>query len=183
VAIRDLGLYAESRLYKWLRRITVDRLTIKRLDAADVDADAAWQERHDAQVALHSYLHDIPSKCLVYFILPNPRLLQRTSRFSMDPREVASQKCCPVYSRTESGTYHCYISLAYSALVTLVRTSPVLIIDCAELLRANSDTRLIEALSRQTGYWPVFTFLNSMNNLIDLASVGLIGQKGMLSEK
>jgi hypothetical protein len=62
--------------------------------------------------------------------------------------------------------------------VTLVHNSPVLVIDCAELLRANSDTRLIETLSRQTGYWPVFTFLNSMNNLIDLASVGLIGQKG-----
>jgi hypothetical protein len=116
-------------------------------------------------------------------ILLNPYLLQRTSRFFMGPREVASQKCCPIYSRTESGTYRCCISLAYSALLTLVRDSPVLIIDCAELLRANSDTRLIEALSRQTGYWPVFTFLNSMNNLIDLASVGLIGQKGMLSEK
>jgi RNA12 protein len=54
----------------------------------------------------------------------------------------------------------------------------MLIIDYAELQRANSDTRLIDALSRQTGYWPVFTFLHSMNNVIDLASVGLIGQKG-----
>jgi RNA12 protein len=81
------------------------------------------------------------------------------------------------------GTYHCCISLAYSALVGLIRTSQVLMIDCAELPRANSDTQLIEALSRQTGYWPIFTFLNSMNNVIDLASVGLIGQKGMLSEK
>jgi len=57
--------------------------------------------------------------------------------------------------------------------------SPVLIIDCAELQRTNSDTHLVDALSRQTGYWPVFTFLNSMNNLIDLASVGIIGQKGI----
>lgn len=57
--------------------------------------------------------------------------------------------------------------------------SPVLSIDCAELQRASSDTRLIDALSRQTGYWPVFTFFTSMSNLIDLASVGLIGQKGM----
>ncbi|KAI0005857.1 RNA12 protein-domain-containing protein [Russula compacta] len=57
---------------------------------------------------------------------------------------------------------------------------PVLIIDCTELQRANSDTRLLDVLSRQTGYWPVFTFLTSMNNLIDLASVGLIGQKAGL---
>jgi RNA12 protein len=63
-------------------------------------------------------------------------------------------------------------------MVTLVRNSPVLIIDCTELVRTNSDTHLIRALSRQTGYWPVFTFLNSMSNLIDIASVGLIGQKG-----
>lgn len=32
-------------------------------------------------------------------------------------------------------------------------------------------------LADQVGYWPVFSFLNSLNGLIDLASVGLIGQK------
>lgn len=29
------------------------------------------------------------------------------------------------------------------------------------------------------GYYPVFSFLSSINGMIDLASVGLIGQKGM----
>ncbi|KAI0048209.1 exonuclease [Auriscalpium vulgare] len=56
-----------------------------------------------------------------------------------------------------------------------------LIIDYSELARASSDMRLIDALAQQTGYWPVFTMLNSMNNLIDLASVGLIGQKAGIS--
>ena len=37
---------------------------------------------------------------------------------------------------------------------------------------------MIGTLAKQTGYWPIFTFLNSMSNLIDLASVGMIGQKG-----
>jgi len=37
---------------------------------------------------------------------------------------------------------------------------------------------MVAELAKQTGYWPVFTFFNSMSNLIDLASVGLIGQKG-----
>jgi hypothetical protein len=37
---------------------------------------------------------------------------------------------------------------------------------------------MIAELARQTGYWPVFTFFNSMSNMIDLASVGMIGQKG-----
>lgn len=52
-----------------------------------------------------------------------------------------------------------------------------LIIDCRDLHKATLDTQLVGELARQTGYWPVFTFLNSVNNLIDLASVGLIGQK------
>lgn len=56
-----------------------------------------------------------------------------------------------------------------------------LIIDCKDLQSATTDSQLIGALAAQTGYWPVFTFLNSMNNLIDLASIGLIGQKTGLS--
>ena len=52
-----------------------------------------------------------------------------------------------------------------------------LIIDVRELMKANSDSRLVTELANQTGYWPVFSFLNSVNNLIDVASVGLIGQK------
>ncbi|KAF7974077.1 hypothetical protein HWV62_13499 [Athelia sp. TMB] len=56
-----------------------------------------------------------------------------------------------------------------------------LFIDCAELHKATSDTNLLSGLATQTGYWPVFTFLNSMNTMIDLASVGLIGQKAGLS--
>ena len=53
-----------------------------------------------------------------------------------------------------------------------------MIIDVAALGNAVSDAALVSGLAEQTGYWPVFSFLNSMNNLIDLASVGLIGQKG-----
>ncbi|TFK42802.1 RNA12 protein-domain-containing protein [Crucibulum laeve] len=56
-----------------------------------------------------------------------------------------------------------------------------LMIDCRELHKATSDSQLVGALASQTGYWPVFTFLNSMNTLIDLASVGLIGQKTGMS--
>ncbi|KII88921.1 hypothetical protein PLICRDRAFT_590111 [Plicaturopsis crispa FD-325 SS-3] len=56
-----------------------------------------------------------------------------------------------------------------------------LVVDCAELHKATSDTQLVGALARQTGYRPMFTFLNSMNNIVDLASVGLIGQKAGMS--
>lgn len=53
-----------------------------------------------------------------------------------------------------------------------------LVIDANELSKATSDAALLSSLARQTGYWPVFSVFNSLNNLIDLASVGLIGQKG-----
>ncbi|KAG6879038.1 hypothetical protein C0992_005663 [Termitomyces sp. T32_za158] len=50
-----------------------------------------------------------------------------------------------------------------------------------ETVLENSGRHTIASLAAQTGYWPVFTFLNSVNNLIDLASVGLIGQKAGLT--
>ncbi|RDB21358.1 Mitochondrial escape protein 2 [Hypsizygus marmoreus] len=56
-----------------------------------------------------------------------------------------------------------------------------LVIDCRPLQKTTSDSQMVAGLATQTGYWPVFTFLNSLNSLIDLASVGLIGQKAGLS--
>ncbi|KAG9318163.1 RNA12 protein-domain-containing protein [Chiua virens] len=56
-----------------------------------------------------------------------------------------------------------------------------LVIDCAELNKATSDTRLVAALAQQTGYRPVFTFFNSLTNVIDIASMGVIGQKAGFS--
>ncbi|EPQ58246.1 hypothetical protein GLOTRDRAFT_57027 [Gloeophyllum trabeum ATCC 11539] len=56
-----------------------------------------------------------------------------------------------------------------------------LIIDCSQLFKANSDINLVASLADQTGYWPVFRFMDSLNSLIDMASVGLIGQKAGFS--
>ncbi|KAG2149305.1 RNA12 protein-domain-containing protein [Suillus clintonianus] len=66
-----------------------------------------------------------------------------------------------------------------SMLEAIIRDTgrKALVIDCAELNRATSDTRLVSALAQQTGYRPVFAFLNSVNNMVDIATVGLIGQK------
>ena len=58
-----------------------------------------------------------------------------------------------------------------------------MLIDCGPILRhKDSDSKMVAALAQQTGYRPVFTFFNSMSNMIDLASVGLIGQKGSVPE-
>ncbi|KAH7341824.1 RNA12 protein-domain-containing protein [Rhizoctonia solani] len=54
-------------------------------------------------------------------------------------------------------------------------------IDCAKIMNAPSDSGIVRELAKQTGYWPYFSFLTSLNNMIDLASVGLIGQKAGFS--
>ncbi|EKD02278.1 hypothetical protein A1Q2_03425 [Trichosporon asahii var. asahii CBS 8904] len=58
---------------------------------------------------------------------------------------------------------------------------PSLEIDCAEVAKAKTDGDLVKNLAAQTSYWPVFSFLQSMNGLIDLAAQGLIGQKAGFS--
>lgn len=59
----------------------------------------------------------------------------------------------------------------------------VLTLDCAKIVRDGraSDARLVAELAGATGYWPQFTFLASASHMIDLASVGLIGQKAGFS--
>uniref|UniRef100_A0A8H7Y4C2 Mitochondrial escape protein 2 n=1 Tax=Psilocybe cubensis TaxID=181762 RepID=A0A8H7Y4C2_PSICU len=71
------------------------------------------------------------------------------------------------------------ITMLNSVLKQSRRTA--LIIDCRELNNSPSDSSLVDDLAKQTGYWPVFNFVNSMGNLIDLASVGLMGQKAGIS--
>ena len=60
----------------------------------------------------------------------------------------------------------------------MTNTRTVLTIDCAPIYSAGSDPAILRAVAHQTGYWPIFPFINSLNNMIDIASVGLIGQKG-----
>ncbi|EGU11742.2 Dynactin [Rhodotorula toruloides ATCC 204091] len=54
----------------------------------------------------------------------------------------------------------------------------VLTIDCNQLIKAGrSDTKLVSELASTVGYWPQFVLASSISNMIDLASMGLIGQK------
>lgn len=55
----------------------------------------------------------------------------------------------------------------------------VLTLDCSEIVKAGrgSDSKLVGALASQLGYFPQFQWASSFNNLIDIASVGLIGTK------
>jgi hypothetical protein len=78
----DLILYAEFRLYQWLRRNTVDKLTFRSAESTDVDTGAAWQERRDAETVLCNYLDDTPSAS-------HEILCQRVGRFTLSTASVA----------------------------------------------------------------------------------------------
>ncbi|KAK9895624.1 hypothetical protein P389DRAFT_152177 [Cystobasidium minutum MCA 4210] len=68
-----------------------------------------------------------------------------------------------------------------AALVNQVtsRSKNVLIIDCQDIIKLGrgSESKLVAALASQCGYFPQFQWASSFNNLIDIASVGLIGTK------
>ena len=89
----DLILYSEFRLYQWLRRNTVDKLTFRSADSTDVDTGAAWQERQDAETALCNYLDDTPSTSHgILCQCVDSRHSQPVSRLYMGPKGAASQR-------------------------------------------------------------------------------------------
>ncbi|GAA5942624.1 Yme2p [Sporobolomyces koalae] len=64
----------------------------------------------------------------------------------------------------------------------LVDGKNILTIDCTKISKAaRSDTKLVSELASAVGYYPQFVLASSLNNMIDLAAVGLIGQKAGFS--
>ncbi|EGV63325.1 hypothetical protein CANTEDRAFT_135151 [Yamadazyma tenuis ATCC 10573] len=58
----------------------------------------------------------------------------------------------------------------------------VLYLDCDEIIKARSDTKLVESIASQVGYYPVFSWLSSISQFIDLGVQSVTGQKSGLSE-
>lgn len=58
----------------------------------------------------------------------------------------------------------------------------VLLIDCKPIQEARGDAGTINAAAAQVGYRPVFSWMNSVSSLIDLAAQGTIGVKSGFSE-
>ncbi|GAA6009179.1 hypothetical protein JCM11491_005783 [Sporobolomyces phaffii] len=64
----------------------------------------------------------------------------------------------------------------------LVDSKNVLTIDCTKICKAaRTETKLVSELASAVGYYPQFVLASSLNNMIDLAAVGLIGQKAGFS--
>lgn len=57
-----------------------------------------------------------------------------------------------------------------------------LIIDCKPIQEARGDTAIISAAAKEVGYRPVFSWMNSVSSLVDLAAQGTIGTKTGFSE-
>ena len=57
-----------------------------------------------------------------------------------------------------------------------------LVIDCKKIQEARGDSTTINAMADQVGYRPVFSWMNSMSGMIDLAAQGATGMKTGFSE-
>jgi len=58
----------------------------------------------------------------------------------------------------------------------------VLVVDCKPIQEARSDSATIDAAAQEVGYRPVFSWMNSISGLIDLAAQGATGMKTGFSE-
>lgn len=58
----------------------------------------------------------------------------------------------------------------------------VLYLDCDKLIKSRTDAKFLRNAASQLGYFPIFPWVNSVTNLLDLAVQGLTGQKSGLSE-
>ena len=57
-----------------------------------------------------------------------------------------------------------------------------LVIDCKRVQEARGDSATIAAAAAEVGYRPVFSWMNSISSMIDLAAMGTIGTKTGFSE-
>ncbi|EXJ91794.1 hypothetical protein A1O3_00344 [Capronia epimyces CBS 606.96] len=57
-----------------------------------------------------------------------------------------------------------------------------LVIDCKKIQDARGDSATIAAAAAEVGYRPVFSWMNSISSMIDLAAMGTIGTKTGFSE-
>lgn len=68
------------------------------------------------------------------------------------------------------------------ALRHKIAAHKVLVVDCKPVAEARGDAATIAAAASQVGFWPVFSWINNVSGLIDLAAQGLTGVKAGFSE-
>lgn len=58
----------------------------------------------------------------------------------------------------------------------------MLVVDCKPMQEARGDAATIASAAAQVGYWPVFSWMNNISGLMDLAAQGMTGSKAGFSE-
>jgi hypothetical protein len=57
-----------------------------------------------------------------------------------------------------------------------------LVVDCKPIQEARGDARTISVAAAQVGYWPVFSWMNSISSFFDMVAQSMIGTKAGFSE-
>ncbi|KAG8967252.1 mitochondrial escape protein 2 [Tulasnella sp. 419] len=173
--------YKQWRITRFLRRNTLDRLTFSIRAGetpAQQDSTAAENEKTD------DTLGGITSPII------DPRIPSKapTNPGEWKERREAEQAICDYLCESPNtiAILHGPQGSGKSKMLSHILSEreperKVLTLDVAEIYKATNDSGLVTSLAKQTGYWPVFSFLSSLNNMIDLASMGLIGQKAGFS--
>lgn len=181
--IRELSVMAKVEgtfdadqwaVVRWLKKETIGRLK-DHFGAAGARARAGQgvtgieRERIEAREMLRTWLVDRPD---TFVVVTGP---QGSGKTALVDEVLADGKCVP---RAPSR-----LSVSSANACSRVESHRnVLTIDCNQLLKnGRSDTKLVSELASAVGYKPNFVFASSISNLIDLASVGLIGQKAGFS--
>ncbi|CAO1635155.1 unnamed protein product [Sympodiomycopsis kandeliae] len=163
----DFGNY---KLYTWLKQNTVDLILDDDSNSKKSGIDTVdWFERRAAKESIQSWLRDQPE---TFVTITGPRgsgkhkLLE--SSIPKD-RKVLRIDCAEIARSVGSSAGSATSSSKTSA-------------DEASRGAGKMDTALISALASEVGYYPLFSWLNSFNSMIDLAAVGLIGSKAGFSK-
>jgi hypothetical protein len=164
----------------------------------------AWRERKEAEKMVEGWLRESPSGCtssrqlllgmisVATSLYPLPDLFLCIV-FSFVPLQQSFSsldRLAAVSLRSSSKSSRRRISEPYPFkpaespsnldvdVDSFSHSRRSLVIDCSQIAKGKSEQAMVTELASETGYWPFFGFLASANGMIDLASVGLIGQKG-----
>lgn len=162
----DFGNY---KLYTWLKQNTVDLILDDDSDNKKSGIDTVdWFERRASKESIQSWLRDKP-ETFVTISGPRGSGKHKLLEASIPRNRMVLRIDCAEIARSVGSSAGSSHSSAKAA-------------DGSSSGAGKMETALISALASEVGYYPLFSWLNSFNSMIDLAAVGLIGSKAGFSK-